>query len=389
MEKLTAKKKEFGFLKIILVVLISLFTIQCTDKGVTMTNFETKPFGNLPDGQTVSLYILTNAEGMKVSVTNYGGIITEVIVPDKNGKMGDVVLGYDNLEGYLKDNPYFGALIGRYGNRIGKGKFSLNDKEYTLATNNGPNHLHGGVKGFDKVLWSAKKIESDGHIGLELTYVSKDGEEGYPGSLSVKVNYILTDDNEIRIEYEATTDKPTICNLTNHSYFNLKDAGKSPILDHKLMIDANRMTPVDKGLIPTGKLASVENTPFDFRNPEIIGQRINTDTEQIKFGLGYDHNWVLNGASGKLRKVAELSEEVSGRILEVYTEEPGMQFYSGNFLDGSITGKNGTVYEYRHGLCLETQHFPDSPNIPDFPSTTLNPGEVYKTTTVYKFLVAN
>jgi aldose 1-epimerase len=353
-----------------------------------MNQIESRPFGDLTDGRTVQLYTLTNANGMKVSITNYGGIITEVIVPDKKGNMGDVVLGYDNLSGYLEVTPYFGALIGRYGNRIARGKFMLNNQEYPLATNNGPNHLHGGVQGFDKLLWTAKEIESGDNVGLELSYVSKDGEEGYPGTLTVKVNYILTNQNEIRFEYEATTDKPTICNLTNHSYFNLKDAGKTPILGHILMIDADKMTPVNETLIPTGELTPVQDTPFDFRNPKVIGRRINEDTEQIKFGQGYDHNFVLNGTTGELRKVAVLSESESGRVLEVFTEEPGVQFYSGNFLDGTITGKNGTVYAYRHGLCLETQHFPDSPNKPDFPTTTLNPGEVYKTTTVYKFLVA-
>ena len=372
---------------LITIIIMILFSIHCSKKGASMNRIESKPFGELEDGQNAQLFTLTNENGMQLSLTNYGGIITHIIVPDKNGNMGDVVLGYDNLEGYLKASPYFGAIIGRYGNRIKEGKFTLNGQEYTLATNNGPNHLHGGVKGFDKVLWSAREIETADRLGLELTYVSKNGEEGYPGTLNAKVVYLLTSQNEIRIEYEASTDKPTICNLTHHSYFNLKDAGKSPILGHELMIDAEKMTPVDSTLIPTGALLAVEGTPFDFREAKTIGSLIDADHEQLKFSLGYDHNFVLNGNAGDLRRVAVLSEPESGRMIEIYTEEPGLQFYSGNFLDGSITGKKGIVYQYRHGLCLETQHFPDSPNQPDFPSTMLNPGEIYKTTTIYKFSV--
>lgn len=348
---------------------------------------EKQPFGKTKDGTAVALYSLTNVNGVTVKITNYGGIVTSILVPDKNGNLGDVVLGYDNLEGYLKNNPYFGCIVGRYGNRIARGKFTLNGKTYTLATNNEPNHLHGGIKGFDKVVWTAKEIKGEDTVGLELTYLSKDGEEGYPGKLSVKVSYTLTNENALRIDYDATTDQPTIVNLTNHSYFNLKDAGANPILDHELMLDAEYFTPVDETLIPTGELRAVEGSPFDFKNPNKIGARIGVDNEQIKFGLGYDHNFVLNGKTGELRLAGKLIESTTGRILEVWTTEPGIQFYSGNFLDGSIIGKNGTVFQHRHGLCLETQHYPDSPNQPNFPTTVLNPGEKYQTTTVYKFLV--
>ncbi|MCI0496222.1 galactose mutarotase [candidate division KSB1 bacterium] len=364
-----------------------IFHIQCSKKENLKMNIEKQSFGKTNDSIAVDLYTLTNAHGVKVKITNYGGIITSILALDKSGKLGDVVLGYDNLEGYLKMNPYFGCIVGRYGNRIARGKFNLNGKTYSLAINNEPNHLHGGIKGFDKVVWTAKEIKDKDTVGLELTYLSKDGEEGYPGNLSVKVIYKLTNENELRINYEATTDQPTVCNLTNHTYFNLKDAGVSSILDHELMLDADYLTPVDATLIPTGELQPVAGTPFDFKTPTAIGVRINAEDEQIKFGLGYDHNFVLNGEAGKLRLAGKLFEATTGRVVEVWTTEPGIQFYSGNFLDGSITGKNGTVYRYRHGLCLETQHYPDSPNQPNFPSTVLNPGEKYQTTTIYKFLV--
>lgn len=373
------------FLTLCIALLFSL--IACSKKETATMKIEKQPFGKTEDGTTVDIYTLTNAHGVKVEITNYGGIVTSILVPDKNGKLGDVVLGYDNLEGYLKMNPYFGCIVGRYGNRIARGKFSLNGKTYSLAINNEPNHLHSGVKGFDKVVWTAKEIEDEDAVGLELTYLSKDGEEGYPGNLSVKVIYTLTNENALRIDYEATTDQPTVCNLTNHTYFNLKDAGVSPILDHELMLDADYFTPIDKTFIPTGELHPIAGTPFEFTRLTKIGARINADDEQIKFGLGYDHNFVLNGEAGKLRLAGKLFEATTGRVVEVWTTEPGIQFYSGNFLDGSITGKNGTVYHYRHGLCLETQHYPDSPNQPNFPSTVLNPGEKYQTTTIYKFLV--
>lgn len=346
-------------------------------------NIEKAEFGKTKQGEIAHIYTLTNAKGCEVRITNYGGIIVSLKVPDKAGKLADVVLGYETLDKYIEKTPYFGALIGRYGNRIGKGKFTLNGKEYTLAINNGPNHLHGGLVGFDKVLWHAKEIKKSNAVGLELTYLSKDGEEGYPGNLSVTVRYLWTNDNELRIDYAATTDKPTVLNLTNHSYFNL--ACKGDILGHQLMIDADRFTPIDEGLIPTGELRSVKGTPMDFRKPTAIGARIEQQDEQLKLGLGYDHDFVLNHYDGSLRMIARVYEPTTGRVLEVSTTQPGVQFYSGNFLDGTITGKYGRVYQKRNGMCLETQHFPDSPNKPSFPSTVLNPGEKYATTTVYKF----
>ncbi len=370
------------------LLIFGTLLFQCTKEATTKMSIEKQAFGKTTDGTPVDLFTLTNANGMKVQITNYGGTVTSILAPDKTGKLGDVVLGYDHLAGYLQSSPYFGCLIGRYGNRIAQGKFTLNGKPYTLAANNGPNHLHGGLKGFDKVVWTAKEINGAEEVGLELTYFSRDGEEGYPGTLTVKVVYTLTAENALKIEYFAATDQPTICNLTNHCYFNLKDAGASPILDHELMLAADYFTPVDVTLIPTGELRPVAGTPFDFTTPTAIGARINGGDEQLKFGLGYDHNFVLNGTAGELRLVGKLREATSGRLLEIWTDQPGIQFYSGNFLDGSITGKNGKVYQYRHGLCLETQHYPDAPNQPAFPTTVLNPGEQYQTTTIYKFLLA-
>jgi aldose 1-epimerase len=299
--------------------------------------------------------------------------------------MADIVLGFDSLSSYLTQNPYFGSTIGRYGNRIGKGKFKLNGVEYTLAVNNGPNHLHGGIKGFDKVIWTVDEKESVAGTSLVFLYMSKDGEEGYQGALSVKVVYSLTDSNELRIDYTATTDKPTIVNLTHHSYFNLAGAGNGSVLDHELYIDADRFTPVDEGLIPTGELRSVQGNPMDFRTPVSIGARINDPYEQIKKGGGYDHNWVLNKAMKTFGLAARAYEKSSGRVMEVLTDEPGLQFYSGNFLDGTLTGKGGKKYERRFGFCLETQHYPDSPNKSEFPTTVLNPGDTYKTSTIYRF----
>ena len=346
-------------------------------------------FGKTAEGEDVQIYTLTNSSGMEVRIMNYGGVIVSVKVPDKSGALSDVVLGCDTLDGYLKGVPYFGALVGRYGNRIARGKFELDGQTYTLARNNGENALHGGLKGFDKVVWAAEPFEKDGASGLVLKYTSADGEEGYPGKLDVTVTYTLTADNSIRIDYEAVTDKPTVVNLTNHSYWNLKDAGATPILDHEVMLNCDRFTPVDAGLIPTGELKPVEGTPFDFRAPEKIGARIDADDEQIKRGGGYDHNFVINHTGEGLQLAAKVTEPTTGRVMEVLTMEPGVQFYTGNFLDGTITGKGGTLYQKRSGFCLETQHFPDSPNQPDFPSTTLRPGEIYKTTTVYKFSVVN
>ncbi len=345
-----------------------------------------EPYGKTADGREVFLYTLKNSKGCVMKVTNYGGIVTHLLVPDKSGRMGDVVLGYDKLADYIKATPYFGCIVGRYGNRIAKGKFKLNGREYTLAVNNGENALHGGLKGFDKAVWNATEKKTGRGLALELTYVSKDMEEGYPGTLSCKVTYTWSDDNEFIIEYEATTDKDTVVNLTQHSYFNLAGAGERDILDHEVMIVADRFTPVDKGLIPTGELRPVRGTPFDFTSPARIGARINQDDEQLKFGGGYDHNWVLNSSDGKLSLSARVTEESSGRVMELLTTEPGLQFYVGNFLDGSNIGKGGKAYKHRYGFCMETQHFPDSPNQSAFPSTVLKPGQVYRQTTVYRFM---
>ena len=340
------------------------------------------PFGTV-DGKAVSLYTLKNSKGAEAQICNYGGIVTSLKVADKSGSFSDVVLGYDNLDGYIKSTPYFGALVGRYGNRIAGGKFSLNGKDFTLAKNNGENSLHGGVKGFDKVVWSVVKATPN---SLTLHYVSKDGEEGYPGNLDVTAVYSLTDDNTLRLDYTATTDKDTVCNLPHHSYFNF--AGKGDILNHVVTINADKFTPVDGGLIPTGELRPVKGTAFDFTKPEVVGARINSADEQMKLGNGYDHNWVLNQSSpGALTHAATVSEATSGRVMEVWTTEPAMQFYAGNFLDGTITGKGGWTYQFRNGFCMEPQHYPDSPNHPAFPTTVLKPGQTYKNTIIYKFSV--
>jgi aldose 1-epimerase len=342
-------------------------------------------FGVLPDGRVVDLYTLVNDNGMEARITSYGGIVVSLFVPDREGRWADVVLGHENLAGYLPNNAYFGCIVGRYGNRIAGGKFVLNGKEYTLARNNGPNHLHGGIRGFDQALWDAEAFRSEAGPSLKLSRLSPDGEEGYPGNLSVTVTYTITDANELRIDYKAATDRPTVVNLTHHSYFNLAGAGAGNILGHELAIDADSFTPIDDTLITTGEIRSVKGTPLEFTKPIPIGARIDDAYDQLVFGLGYDHNWVLNKAGADLSFAARVREPVSGRVMDVYTTEPGIQFYSGNFLDGSITGKNGKVYYKRDGLCLETQHFPDSVNKPRFPSTVLNPGEAYTQTTVYRF----
>jgi aldose 1-epimerase len=375
--------------------MISLGMISCGTKKEPAVQEEVKstsekvtsrPFGALPDGQAVTLYTLKNSQGVEMSVMNYGGIIVSLKVPDKNGKLDDVVLGYDSLSGYLKSNPYFGALIGRYGNRIAKGKFSLDGVQYTLPVNDGENHLHGGTKGFDKVYWDIQ-VPADSS-SLVLSYKSADGEQGYPGNLDMSVTYTLTDSNEVKVDYKATTDKKTVVNLTQHSYFNLSGNAAQDILSHQLMIAADKFLPVDKTLIPTGELKAVAKTPFDFNTLTVIGARINDQDQQLLAGKGYDHCWVLkNGESKSLQKVSELYEPNSGRLMEVWTTEPGIQFYSGNFLDGTLTGKGGVMYKHRTGLCLETQHYPDSPNKPAFPSVTVNPGETYQTSTVYTFKV--
>jgi aldose 1-epimerase len=346
----------------------------------------TSVFGKLPDGRDVYQYTLRNASGMTVQIINYGATITSILVPDRTGQFDDVVLGYDSLQGYVSGTAYFGAVVGRYGNRIGKGRFQLDGKEYQLATNDGDNHLHGGKAGFNKVLWETKSFDgSSPEPSLQLQYVSPDGEEGYPGTLTLKVTYTLTAGNELRINYEGTTDKPTILNPTQHSYFNLSGSLYNTILGHLLMIEAEAFTPVDKGLIPTGQIAAVAGTPMDFRTATVIGARINDSYQQLVFGRGYDHNWVLKAPAGTIRKAADLYEPISGRAMEVFTDQPGVQFYTGNFLDGKTAGKNGIYYQHRTGLCLETQAFPDSPNKPQFPSTTLRPGQVYRQTTIYKF----
>jgi aldose 1-epimerase len=342
-----------------------------------------KPFGRTTDGVSVDLYTLRNKNGLETSITNYGGIVVTLRAPDRNGKLDDIVLGYDNLEGYLKSTPYFGAIIGRYGNRIAKGRFALDGKDYKLAVNNGENSLHGGLKGFDKVVWQAAEIKNNDSPGLRLSYLSKDGEEGYPGNLSVTVTYTLTANDELKVDYTAVTDKKTVLNLTNHSYFNL--AGKGDILKHELTLNADRFTPVDKGLIPTGELRPVKGTALDFTKAAVIGARIDEPEEQVKLGGGYDHNFVINNGGSALTTAATVFEPGSGRVLEVSTTEPGVQFYTGNFLDGSITGKGGQVYQKRSAFCLETQHYPDSPNKPGFPSTVLEPGKEYRSTTIYKF----
>jgi aldose 1-epimerase len=344
-----------------------------------------EPFGRMPDGQAVTLYTLRNSSGVEARICNYGGIVVSLKVPDRDKRLGDVVLGYDTLDEYVRNSPYFGCLVGRYGNRIAKGRFTLKGVTYTLATNNGPNALHGGLKGFDKVLWAAKTRTTPLGPALELSYRSKDGEEGYPGNLNVTAVYTLTEDNALRLDYTATTDKDTVVNLTQHSYFNLR--GQGDVLGHEVYLNADRFTPVDSTLIPTGELRPVAGTPFDFRTPTTIGARINQNEEQLRFGNGYDHNWVINKAPGQLALQARVYEPNTGRVLEVFSTEPGLQFYTGNFLDGTITGKGGWVYQFRHGFCMEPQHFPDSPNKPKFPSVVLRPSEVYRNTIVYRFSV--
>jgi aldose 1-epimerase len=364
----------------------ALLSIHCSSHKEGTPVHARQKFGTI-HGKEISLFTLRNAHGMEVRITNYGGIVVSLLVPDRAGNPADVVLGFDSLAAYERENPYFGCLIGRYGNRIARGVFTLDGTPYTLPVNNPPNHLHGGFKGLHKRMWDVDEGASTAGRSLALTYTSVDGEEGYPGTLSVKVVYTLTDSNEFRIDYAATTDKPTVVNLTQHSYFNLAGAGDADILAHELHIPADRFTPVDSTLIPTGELQPVAGTAFDFTSPHPIGERIDGTEDQLRYGRGYDHNFVLNKPAGTFGLAARVREHDSGREMEIWTNEPGIQLYSGNFLDGSQMGKGGKAYRYRYGFCLETQHFPDSPNQPHFPSTVLRPGQKYETTTVYRFLV--
>jgi aldose 1-epimerase len=347
------------------------------------------PFGRTADGQPAELFTLTNVHGIEVRLTNYGGIITSLKTPDRSGRFDDIVLGYDSLSGYLRNSPYFGAIVGRYGNRIARGRFTLDGTTYRLAVNNGPNSLHGGIRGFDKVVWNAEPFRNDGTEGVALEYTSPDMEEGYPGTLRARVTYTLTDDNRLIVDYQATSDKPTPVNLTQHSYWNLAGDGSRDILAHVLTINADSITPVDSTLIPTGEISPVAGTPFDFRNPMPIGARIGQrQNTQIRYGGGYDHNFVLNrggAAADSLVHAAHVAEPSTGRTLDIFTTEPGIQVYSGNFLDGSITGTAGHIYRYRYGLALETQHYPDSPNHANFPSAILRPGQQYRTRTIFAF----
>ncbi len=359
--------------------------ISIGEKRESHMGIEKKSFGTA-DGKPVDLYTLTNAGGMRADITNYGAIVVRLYVPDRAGRLADVVLGYDTLAEYIKDTPYFGAIVGRYGNRIAKGRFTLDGTEYTLATNNFGNHLHGGNKGFDKVVWDAEPFRTADAVGLKLTYLSQDGEEGYPGNLTCTVRYSVTNANELRIDYDARTDKATPVNLTHHGYWCLAGQGERDILDHVLMINADRFLPVDATLIPTGERRPVKGTPMDFTTPTPIGARVNQDDEQLRFGKGYDHCWVLNKpAPGEMTLAAEVYEPTTGRVMQVWTSEPAIQFYCGNFLDGSNVGKGGKVYKHRYGFCLESEHYPDSPNQPAFPSTILRPGQAYQTATVYRF----
>ncbi|MGH9512177.1 MAG: aldose epimerase family protein [Terriglobales bacterium] len=376
-------KSTVRMITILLGLLLAVNGWSASGKKPTM---QKQAFGKIDDGQEMDLYTLTNTKGMQVAITNFGGTIVSIKVPDKSGNIADVVLGYDDAAGYQGGKAYFGATIGRYGNRIAKGIFKLDGKTYHLPLNDGPNTLHGGTKGFSQRVWTAKDVSGPAGQALQLTYLSKDGEEGFPGNLSAKVVFTLTNANELKIGYSATTDKDTVINLTNHSYFNLDGQGNGDILGTELTLHASRFTPVDSTLIPTGELRSVKGTPFDFTKSTAIGARINQDNEQLKLAGGYDHNWVLDaGKTAALHSAAEAYDPRSGRVLDVWTTEPGIQFYTGNFLDGTIHGKEGKVYNKHYAFCLETQHFPDSPNHPNFPTTELKPGRRYHSETIFKF----
>ncbi len=351
--------------------------------GMTKQNW-----GKGPNGEEVDVYTLRNSKGIEANIITYGGRLVTLKTPDRDGKFADIVLGFDSLPQYLEKNPFFGALVGRYANRIANGEFQLDGHTYTLAKNNGPNTLHGGLVGFDKKVWQAEQLTGDDGPSLRLKYVSKDGEEGFPGTLSTTVTYSLNSNNELKIDYQATTDKKTVLNLTNHSYFDLSGAGTGEILDHIVTINAGKFTPVNANLIPTGELKSVEGTPFDFRTPTAVGARIKDKDQQLQYGDGYDHNYVLNKAGNGPSLAARVMDPKSGRVMEVLTTQPGVQFYSGNHLPNGIKGKGGATYGYRYGLCFETQHFPNSPNQPDFPSTELNPGQRFHQVTIFKFSAA-
>ena len=372
--------------KLLIIPLLILISNSCTkiSKKMPIMKIDKIQFGKTIDGIDVEQYIMSNNKGMEISIIDYGGIITSWTAADKKGDYKDIVLGFNTLGEYEAETPYFGALIGRYSNRIAEGKFNLEGQEYTLAVNNGVNHIHGGLKGFDKVVWDAKTILNDSTVSLELSYLSKDMEEGYPGNLKAKVTYTLNNEDELSVIYEATTDKPTIVNLTQHSYFNLTADFNQDILGHEIVINANSYLPVDDTLIPTGEFREVNKTPFDFRKSKAIGKQINDENAQLEIGNGYDHCWVLNDQDKGLRFVASAYEAVSGRLLEVYSDKPGIQFYTGNFLDGTLPTKSKGTYQIRTGFCLETQHYPNSPNQDNFPSVILNPGNKYKSKTVFR-----
>lgn len=367
-----------------LVALTAVTALTGASAFAAPASVSQKAFGTLKDGQKVTLFTLTNAKGARAEIMNYGAIVRTLSVRDRRGRFDDVVLGFDTLDEYVKSNPYFGCIAGRYANRIAKGRFSLDGKTYKLATNNGPNHLHGGIVGFDKRVWSAHPVATGNGAALEMRLLSADGDQGYPGNLDLRVLYTLNNQNQLRVDYRATTDAPTLCNPTQHSYFNLSGGRAKTILQHKMQINANRFVPIDNTSIPTGGLAKVAGTPFDFRRSHVIGARINAKTTQIKNGSGYDHNFVLNGANGVLKRAARVEDPLSGRVLTVFTTEPGLQFYAGNFLK-DLPGKGGRVYPYRGGFALEAQKYPDSPNHPNFPSSVLRPNQTYRQTTIYAF----
>jgi aldose 1-epimerase len=371
-------------LSVYTLLVAAILLISCTPTKQVTPLIEKSIYATLPDGRVVSQFTLRNASGCSANIITYGATVTSLRVPDRNGKLADVVLGYDSLKGYVEDKSYFGAIVGRYGNRIGKGRFAIDGKKYQLTVNDGENHLHGGKVGFHKVLWDATVLNDSKEPTVAFRYVSKAGDEGYPGNVILTATYSLTNANELVVEYAGTTDAPTILNPTHHSYFNLTGDFNKTILNHQLMIEADMFTPVDRELITTGVLEEVKNTPMDFRTPTAIGAHINENMDQLDFGKGYDHNWVIRGERGKVRKAAELYDPASGRVLTVLTDQPGLQFYSGNFLDGSTHGK-GVAFQHRTGLCLEAQCYPDSPNKPTFPSVVLQPGETYKQKTIYKF----